>query len=159
METPKETKPATVPQRDKQAGETSATPIRVAGAEPEVWTERMQTALVRGVKGNLWFSLIDKVYADRTLELAWEKVESNAGGSGVDNITVGLVRVPGANETSNEATASNEVTAPGEAAAEQPPPALAGTPSASTAGQQPTSDPNLAGSATTEGENDGAVHG
>ena len=82
---------------------------------------------------------------------------NNAGG--VDNITVGLVRVPGANETSNEATASNEVTAPGEAAAEQPPPALAGTPSASTAGQQPTGDPNLAGSATTEGENDGAVHG
>jgi RNA-directed DNA polymerase len=88
METPKETKPAVVPGRDKQAGETSATPIRVAGAEPEVWTERMQTALVRGVKGNQWFSLIDKVYADRTLELAWEKVESNAGGSGVDNITV-----------------------------------------------------------------------
>ena len=88
METPKETKPAVVPGRDKQAGETSAPPIRVAGAEPEVWTERMQTALVRGVKGNQWFSLIDKVYADRTLELAWEKVESNAGGSGVDNITV-----------------------------------------------------------------------
>jgi RNA-directed DNA polymerase len=47
----------------------------------------MQTALVRGLKGNQWFSLIDKVYAERTLELAWEKVESNAGGSGVDNIT------------------------------------------------------------------------
>lgn len=62
--------------------------MRVAGAEPGVWTERMQTALARGVKGNQWFSLIDKVHADRTLELAWEKVESNAGGSGVDNVTV-----------------------------------------------------------------------
>jgi len=90
METPPEAKPAPVPERDKQAGETPAvlTSVRVAGAEPGVWTERMQTALVRGLRGNQWFSLIDKVYADRTLELAWEKVESNAGGSGVDHITV-----------------------------------------------------------------------
>lgn len=85
METPKETKPASVPGRDKPAGEA---PVRVAGAEPGVWTERMQTALVRGLRGNQWFSLIDKVYADRTLELAWAKVKSNAGGSGVDHITV-----------------------------------------------------------------------
>lgn len=85
METPKETKPATVPQRDKQAGEV---PARVAGAEPGVWTERMLMALARGLKGNQWFSLIDKVYAERTLELAWAKVRSNAGGSGVDNITI-----------------------------------------------------------------------
>jgi RNA-directed DNA polymerase len=48
----------------------------------------MLMALARGLKGNQWFSLIDKVYAARTLELAWEKVKSNAGGSGVDNITV-----------------------------------------------------------------------
>lgn len=85
METPKEAKPATVPARDKQAGEA---PARVAGAEPGVWTERMLMALARGLKGNQWFSLIDKVYAERTLELAWAKVKSNAGGSGVDNITV-----------------------------------------------------------------------
>ena len=85
METPRETKPATVPERDKLEGEASA---RVAGAEPGVWTERMLTALARGMRGNQWFSLIDKVYADRTLELAWEKVESNAGGSGVDSITI-----------------------------------------------------------------------
>lgn len=85
MATSKETKPASVPVRDKPAGEASA---RVAGAEPGVWTERMQTALARGLRGNQWFSLIDKVYADRTLELAWAKVKSNAGGSGVDHITV-----------------------------------------------------------------------
>jgi RNA-directed DNA polymerase len=85
METPQETKPAQVPARDKPVGEAS---VHVAGAEPGVWTERMQTALVRGLRGNQWFSLIDKVYADRTLELAWEKVKSNAGGSGVDHVTI-----------------------------------------------------------------------
>ena len=48
----------------------------------------MLMALERGVKGNVWFSLIDKIYAPRTLELAWEKVQSNAGACGVDCITV-----------------------------------------------------------------------
>ena len=48
------------------------------------------SALEKGVKGNKWFSLIDKVYAERTLELAWAKVKSNAGASGVDGITVEL---------------------------------------------------------------------
>ena len=85
MNTPGEEKPPIVPARDKQGGEVIR---RVAGAEPGVWTERMLTALERGVKGNQWFSLIDKVYADRTLELAWAKVRSNAGGSGVDRITI-----------------------------------------------------------------------
>lgn len=85
MSTPQETKPPSVPSGDKQGGEASR---RVAGAEPGVWSERMLTALARGVKGNQWFSLIDKVYADRTLALAWAKVESNAGGSGVDCITI-----------------------------------------------------------------------
>jgi len=85
MKTPRERRPAIVPARDKQAGEVHRRP---AGAEPGVWTERMLTALERGVKGNRWFSLIDKVSADGTLELAWAKVRSNAGGSGVDRITV-----------------------------------------------------------------------
>jgi RNA-directed DNA polymerase len=40
------------------------------------------------VKGNKWFSLIDKVCRERTLELAWAKVRSNAGACGVDGITV-----------------------------------------------------------------------
>lgn len=81
----REETPPSVPARDKQGGEASR---RVAGAEPGVWTERMLMALERGVKGNQWFSLIDKVYADRTLELAWAKVRSNAGGSGVDRVTI-----------------------------------------------------------------------
>lgn len=41
------------------------------------------------LKGNKWFSLIDKVWSARTLELAWEKVKSNAGACGVDGITIG----------------------------------------------------------------------
>lgn len=70
---------------DKQAGDA---PWQNYGAEPGVWSERMLAALAKGVKGNKWFSLIDKVYADRTLELAWAKVSSNAGACGVDGITV-----------------------------------------------------------------------
>jgi hypothetical protein len=57
-------------------------------AQRGVWSEKMLMALERGVKGNVWFSLIDKVYAPRTLELAWLKVQSNAGACGVDCITV-----------------------------------------------------------------------
>ena len=87
MNSPEETKPSPVP-ANAQAKQGGEAPRRVAGAEPTVWTERMLTALTRGLQGNQWFSLIDKVYADRTLELAWEKVRSNAGGSGVDRITI-----------------------------------------------------------------------
>lgn len=87
MNAPEETKPSPVP-ANAPAKQEGAAPRRVAGAEPAVWTERMLTALTRGLKGNQWFSLIDKVYADRTLELAWEKVRANAGGSGVDRITI-----------------------------------------------------------------------
>ena len=71
---------------DKQGGEDL---WQRYGAERGVWSEKMLTALQAGVKGNKWFSLIDKVYADRTLERAWEKVLANAGACGVDGITVG----------------------------------------------------------------------
>ena len=81
-----ESKPASVPVvPDKQAGETL---WHVHKAERGVWSEKMLKTLVRGVKGGKWFSLIDKVYADRTLSLAWEKVQSNAGACGVDCISV-----------------------------------------------------------------------
>ena len=39
----------------------------IVQVEPKVWTERMLTALVQGVKGGKWFSLIDKVHPERTL--------------------------------------------------------------------------------------------
>ena len=48
----------------------------------------MLEALERGVKGGKWFSLIDKVYAEKTLVVGWEKVRSNAGACGVDGITI-----------------------------------------------------------------------
>jgi RNA-directed DNA polymerase len=76
---------ASVPARDRQAEED---PWRRHGAERGVWSEPMLAALERGIKGNKWFSLIDKVWSDRTLELAWEKVKSNAGACGVDGITI-----------------------------------------------------------------------
>ena len=81
-----EDKPAPVPaEPDKQAGEDL---WQVHRAERGVWSERMLRTLERGVKGGKWFSLIDKVYADRSLSLAWEKVRSNAGACGVDGITI-----------------------------------------------------------------------
>ena len=82
-----EVNPAIVPaeKADKQAGETLWHRHK---AERGVWSEKMLKTLERGVKGGRWFSLIDKVRAERTLSLAWEKVRSNAGACGVDNITV-----------------------------------------------------------------------
>ena len=81
----RETTSAPVPEGGKQAEEDL---WQRHGAERGVWTEPMLAALERGVKGNKWFSLIDKVTAMRTLELAWAKVRSNAGACGVDGITV-----------------------------------------------------------------------
>lgn len=52
--------------------------------EATIWTERMVSALVNGVKGGKWFSLIDKVSRPTTLMAAWHKVERNKGSAGVD---------------------------------------------------------------------------
>ena len=40
--------------------------------EASIWTERMVSALVNGVKGGRWYSLMDKVYAPKALAAAWE---------------------------------------------------------------------------------------
>jgi RNA-directed DNA polymerase len=56
--------------------------------EASIWTERMIAALVNGVKGTRWFSLIDKVYAPSTLALAWTKVRANRGAAGVDGQSI-----------------------------------------------------------------------
>jgi len=58
------------------------------GAKRGVWTLKMLEALEQGVKGNKWFSLMDKVCRLDVLAMAAEKVVSNAGGCGVDNMTV-----------------------------------------------------------------------
>jgi RNA-directed DNA polymerase len=49
----------------------------------------MLSALETGVKGGVWFSLIDKVHAARTLEAAWQQVKARAGAGGVDGQGVG----------------------------------------------------------------------
>ena len=60
--------------------------------EASVWTDRMLAALEAGVKGGVWFSLIDKVYARTNLDSAWEKVARNEGAAGVDGMTVDRYR-------------------------------------------------------------------
>jgi RNA-directed DNA polymerase len=50
----------------------------------------MLTALDEGVKGGVWFSLIDKVYAERTLEAAWQRVKANGGAPGIDHVTIAM---------------------------------------------------------------------
>ena len=77
--------PAVVAAAPKQAGEVLA---RWAWTEPAVWTERMLTALEKGVKGGVWFSLMDKVESPRALQAAWGKVQANQGSGGVDGQTV-----------------------------------------------------------------------
>jgi RNA-directed DNA polymerase len=48
----------------------------------------MLAALEKGVKGGVWFSLIDKVYAPANLESAFAKVRRKKGAAGVDHVTV-----------------------------------------------------------------------
>ena len=77
--------PARVPPTAKPAGEVR---VRWAWAEPSVWTDRMLTALEQGVKGGIWYSLIDKVYAPTNLFASYAKVAANGGVAGVDHVTI-----------------------------------------------------------------------
>jgi len=76
---------AKVPERAKQEREI---PSRWDWVEPTVWTDKMLTALEQGVKGDKWFSLIDKVYAKANLASAWKQVASNRGSAGIDNVSI-----------------------------------------------------------------------
>lgn len=76
---------AKVSRKTKQASEVRA---RWAWAEPAIWTDRMLSALETGVKGGLWFSLIDKVYNPGNLAAAARKVIANKGAPGIDHVTV-----------------------------------------------------------------------
>ena len=64
--------------------------VRWEWVEASVWTDAMLTALENGVKGNKWFSLMDKAYRPSTLEIAWTKVKANKGAAGVDKTTVSM---------------------------------------------------------------------
>jgi len=48
----------------------------------------MLTALEVGVKGGIWFSLIDKVYKPGNLRAAFARVKANQGAAGVDHQTI-----------------------------------------------------------------------
>lgn len=84
---PLEETPLTVP-RETEAKQSGGVRARWAWTEPSVWTERMLTALEQGVKGGVWFSLMDKVYAPANLAVALGKVASNRGSAGVDHVTI-----------------------------------------------------------------------
>jgi RNA-directed DNA polymerase len=84
MTPPAEDKLASVPLA-KQAG---AVRSRWLWTKPQVWTDRMLTALEQGVKGGCWFSLYDKVYAQRNLWEAFSSVKANRGAAGVDHQTI-----------------------------------------------------------------------
>ena len=72
----------------KQGAETPSPSRNWDWVEAEVWTERMLSAMDIVVKGGKWYSLVDKVYAPETLELAWSKVEANRGAAGVDGQSI-----------------------------------------------------------------------
>jgi len=80
-----EQQPTTVPETATQAGDVL---LHWSWAEHAVWTERMLTALEQGVRGNCWFSLIDKVYSAKNLLAALTKVCANGGAAGVDQVTI-----------------------------------------------------------------------
>lgn len=80
----RETRPVVVHQA-KRAGEAHR---RWPWAEPAVWTERMLTALEKGVQGGRWYSLMDKVASEETLRAAFWRVRRNKGAAGVDHVTV-----------------------------------------------------------------------
>ena len=78
-----EDKSAPVPQA-QQAEEILS---RWRWVKPCAWTVRMLTALEQGVKGEKWFRLFDKVFAERNLWTAFQQVARKKGAAGVDHVT------------------------------------------------------------------------
>jgi RNA-directed DNA polymerase len=87
MTKPTEDNPVAVPERATRSGKLLHFML---WAELTVWTERMLTALIEGVKGGKWFSLIDKVHPIRTLRQAFSQVAANQGAAGVDHVTISM---------------------------------------------------------------------
>jgi RNA-directed DNA polymerase len=84
---PTQEEPTAVPKEAKQVGDIRA---RWAWVEAAVWTERMLAALEDGVKGGVWFSLIDKVIRPANLAAAFARVKANRGAAGVDHQTIAI---------------------------------------------------------------------
>lgn len=70
---------------DKQGGDIWD---RWSWASRAAWSSRMLAALENGVKGGIWFSLIDKVWSLKTLFESATKVLDNKGAAGVDHVGV-----------------------------------------------------------------------
>lgn len=81
------TQSTTVPEGAIPVGAVRA---RWAWTAPEVWTERMLTALEQGVRGGRWYTVMDKVCALPTLRAAFARVKANRGAAGVDHVTVAM---------------------------------------------------------------------
>jgi RNA-directed DNA polymerase len=86
MSTPDEVQSTPVSDTATQAEK--ARPSQWVWVEHSVWTERMLEALEKGVKGGVWFSLIDKVYRPSTLYAAWLTVRANKGSAGSDHQSI-----------------------------------------------------------------------
>jgi len=84
MTKPTEDRPAIVPMA-QQAGEILS---RWRWVKPSAWTVRMLTTLEHGVGGGKWFRLFDKVFAERNLLAAFQRVASKDGAAGVDHVSV-----------------------------------------------------------------------
>jgi RNA-directed DNA polymerase len=85
-----EHKSAPVPQAQQnvpQAQQAEEILSRWRWVKPCAWTIRMLTALEQGVKGEKWFRLIDKVFAERNLWAAFQQVAQKKGAAGVDHET------------------------------------------------------------------------
>lgn len=84
---PSQATPTPVPGTAKQVGEIRT---RWAWVEATVWTEPMLTALENGVKGGVWFSLIDKVWRPANLRAGFARMKTNGGKAGVDHQTIAM---------------------------------------------------------------------
>jgi ABC-type uncharacterized transport system YnjBCD ATPase subunit len=73
-------KARTVPETAiRRSGE--AMPEAWSWVETSVWTPRMVQALDNGVKGERWYSLVDKVIAPQALKAAFARVKAKHAGS------------------------------------------------------------------------------
>ncbi len=76
----------TVSDETKQTGEIQF--AKWGWVERSVWTDRMLDALDKGVKGGVWFSLIDKIFRPTTLYAAWTTGKANKGRAGSDRQSI-----------------------------------------------------------------------